>query len=247
MPGRPYGGGAAEDGVVVVDVRVVAATHVGHLRRRNEDHAVVAGTLLTGPSGDLDTRVDSPAVVAVLDGMGGHPAGDVASRLAAEAMVAGDVPTAEDEIAAVVDDLESTLVAHMRDHPDTTAMGTTLVAASLVDDTRAVVFGVGDSTARWWQDGASTNLLPLDRGPFGGITQVLGGSSSEESLRPHVATVEGPGRLLLCTDGLSDVVAPAMVDDLLGGDDPAAVAAALVEAALDRGGPDNVTLVLVDW
>lgn len=229
-----------------MDVHVVAATDVGHLRQRNEDHAVAAGVLLTGPETGLEDRITEPSVVAVLDGMGGHPAGDVASRLAGEAIAAARVPTDAAEVADLVENLEELLVRHMRDHPDTTAMGTTLVAASLLDDAHAMVFGVGDSTARWWQNGTSTSLLALDRGPFGGITQVLGGSTGTEALHPHVTTVEGPGRLLLCSDGLSDVVGTALIDDLLAEVDAATAVSTLVDAALAAGGPDNVTVVVVD-
>lgn len=229
-----------------MDVHVVAATDVGHLRQRNEDHAVVGEALLTGPDANLDDQITEPTVVAVLDGMGGHPAGDVASRLAGEAIAAAPVPTDAAQVASLVDDLEELLVRHMQDNPGTTAMGSTLVAAALLDDAHALVFGVGDSTARWWQDGTSTSLLPLDRGPFGRITQVLGGSAETEALHPHVTTVEGPGRLLLCSDGLSDVVDTARIDDLLSEVDAATAISRLVDAALAGGGPDNVTIVVVD-
>lgn len=227
-------------------VHVAAATDVGHVRRRNEDHAVVGTALLTGASGDRSDRLDPPFVVAVLDGMGGHPAGDVASRLAAEGLAAADPPADTEAVAAVVDDLQAVLCAHMRDEADTTAMGTTLVAATIHDSHRALVYGVGDSSAWWWADDRLGEVLPRDRGPFGGISQVLGGSTEATDLHPHVEPITGPGRLVLCSDGLADVVAPEDCHDALAADDPAVAAAAMVTLALDRGAPDNVTVAVVD-
>lgn len=227
-------------------VHVAAATDVGHVRRRNEDHAVIGPILLTGAAADHADHLDTPVVVAVLDGMGGHPAGDVASRLAAQGLAAADPPANADAVASVVDDLEAALYAHMRKHMDTTAMGTTLVAATVHDAHHALVYGVGDSSAWWWADGRLGELLPRDRGPFGGISQVLGGSTEAGDIHPHVEPVTGPGRLVLCSDGLADVVDPADCAPALAEEDPAAAAAALVALAIDHGGPDNVTVAVVD-
>ncbi len=227
-------------------VHVAAATDVGHLRRRNEDHAVVGGVRLTGAQATHDDRVDTPVVVAVLDGMGGHPAGDVASRLVAEALGEVDPPTDAAAVQALVDDLARLLLTHMEDHVETTAMGTTLVGATVRDQHRALVYGVGDSSAWWWAHGRLAEILPRDRGRFGGISQVLGGGAVAEPLAPHVEAVTGPGRLVLSSDGLADVVEPDACAAALADDDPATAAATLVDLALARGGPDNVTVAIVD-
>lgn len=227
-------------------LRLAAATDVGHVRARNEDHAVVATTLVTGARASLDESASLPTLVAVLDGMGGHPAGDVASGLAASALADTPPPEDPDDVADVVRGLHDVLVRHMADHPETTTMGTTLVAATIDAPHSALVFGVGDSMAIWLDDEGATSLLPLDRSPMGGITQVLGGSRGPAPLDPHVRRITGPGRLALVTDGISDVVAAAAIVDALEDADLAASADRLVRAALDRGAPDNATVVLAD-
>lgn len=227
-------------------VAVAAATDVGHVRRRNEDHAVVGTTIVRGDHDEQVADVRAPALLAVLDGMGGHPAGDVASRLVAEVVVDASVPVDRDGIPGLVTTMQRRLVGHMQDHPETTGMGTTLAAASLLDDATALVIGIGDSSALWWTDELA-ELVPRDRGPGGWITQVLGGSMEADHLDAHVLELTGPGRLLLASDGLTDVVDPTTVAEILGDHpEPAKAARSLVEAALGRGGPDNVTVVLAD-
>lgn len=229
-----------------VSIRVAAATDVGHVRRRNEDHAVVGASRLTGGNAHLDDTHALPLLVAALDGMGGHPAGDVASRLVAEALGATPPPADEPAVTDLVDHLQHLLVQHMESNPDTVAMGTTMAAAALHRPDTALVFGVGDSSALWWSHDRLDPVLPRDRAPGGGITQVLGGSFTRDDLHPHVAVVAGPGRLVLCTDGIADVVGGEAIGDLVGGSDLAAAADSLVAAALAAGGPDNATVVLVD-
>lgn len=225
---------------------VAAATDVGHVRRRNEDHAVVGTTLMTGDHDEVSDQLASPAMLAVLDGMGGHPAGDVASRLVAEVVAEADLPVDRDAVADLVASMQRRLLAHMRDHPETTGMGTTLAAASLLDPATALVIGIGDSAALWWADDL-IDVVPRDRSEGGWITQVLGGSSEADHLDAHVLELIGPGRLLLASDGLTDVVEPPVVAAALRDHpEPAKAARTLVEAALQRGGPDNVTVVVAD-
>ncbi len=225
---------------------VAAATDVGHLRRRNEDHAVVGATVLTGEHDEVAEQLSAPSLLAVMDGMGGHPAGDVASRLVADVLVAADQPVDRDGIADLVASMQHRLVGHMREHPETTGMGTTLVAASLLAPFRVLVIGIGDSSALWLTEDL-VDVVPRDRSAGGWITQVLGGAAEADHLDAHVLELSGPGRLLLASDGLTDVVEPAAIATILNDHaEPAKAARALVEAALARGGPDNVTVVLAD-
>lgn len=230
-----------------MDLPVAAATHVGHVRQRNEDHAVVGATVVGGEHAVYDERLAVPGMVAVLDGMGGHPAGDVASRLVAELLADCEVPTSPEEADELVRAAQAVLAAHMREHPRTRTMGTTLVAAALPTTDRAMVVGVGDSSVLMLADGRLTELVRRDRSGLGWITQVLGGGDVQEPLDPHVVEVSGPGRLLLCSDGLADVVPDGNVQQVLRqSESPRTAAEELVELALSRGGPDNVTVAVVD-
>lgn len=230
-----------------MNVPVAGITDVGRVRQRNEDQAVLGPRLVGGASDEHVTDLVVPAVVAVLDGMGGHPAGDVASRLAAEVLSEAAPPTATEEIEEIVNAMQERLYDAMAEQPETRRMGTTVVLASVLDEHRALVAGVGDSSAYWFDDDGLALVVAEDRSVAGWITQCIGGTVARDRLRPHVGEVSGPGRLLLCTDGVADVVAPTDVEGILR--DAVSVKDVvhdLAGRALEAGGPDNVTAVALD-
>jgi serine/threonine protein phosphatase PrpC len=226
MPARVLGYGG--------HMQVASRTEVGHVRRRNEDSLLVE---------------ESTGVVAVADGLGGHPCGDLASQTAVASIrdsLAGGLPAAAD----AGDWLTSALfVAHQAvlteagDDPDRAGMATTVVVA-VVGDEQTTVVHVGDSRAYLMTDG---DLRPLtrDHGLGGYITQALG---LDRSMVPDVTDVErvAGDRLLLCTDGLTNMVDDKGIAVLLAKGDPTEATGALVDAALGNGGIDNVTVIVVD-
>ncbi len=236
--------------MVTPSLHAAAATHVGHVRSRNEDHATVGSRVLNGNDDEHHERVELPSLLAVMDGMGGHPAGDVASGMVASHLAGVDPAslTTPAAVGGLVDALDQRLSEHMARHPETTTMGTTLVAAALQSPDTALVFAVGDSLALWWADDEVRAVFPPDRAAWGGITQVLGGShaAGDHRLEPHVVEVVGPGRLVLSSDGLTDMLGADELAAVLAVGDLQACAAGLVAAALDAGGHDNVTVVVID-
>lgn len=224
-----------------------AITDVGRIRQRNEDHAVVASRLVAGDHDEHAVELDVPTIAGVLDGMGGHPAGDVASRLAAEVLASSEPPRDAAGARDVVMEMQRRVYEHMEEVPEYRRMGTTVVFASLVDTDRAIVAGVGDSSAWWVDHEGLRTVVEEDRSVAGWITQCIGGMAAMDEVVPHVAEVQGPGRLLLCTDGLADVVDPHHAEGVLhDADTPKDAARTLVDLALDRGAPDNVTVVVLD-
>jgi PPM family protein phosphatase len=210
-------------------VQLAARTEVGHVRSRNEDAVVVAA---------------EDGLVAVFDGLGGHPAGDVASAAAAESVRAAApkaVASAEDLIAAVQAAHDAVLDAAAGD-PGRTGMATTAVVATLHGDTARVAH-VGDSRAYVLDTDGRLHQVTRDHGMGGYITQALGLDRGVDPDLTEVATPPGT-RLLLCSDGLSNMVDAADIGALLGAGDAEAACDALVEAALERGGIDNVTVVV---
>jgi protein phosphatase len=220
----------------------------------------------------------------VADGMGGHSAGEVASRLAVEAVdgfmrrTHGDTefswPYGIDPALSLDGNRLRTAIhlanrrvfraAESRD--DYTGMGTTVVGA-LVSDGRLVIASVGDSRLYLLQAGAFVQLTQddswvatilardpqVDRAALAHhpmrhvLTSVLG---AREEVQVHVserALADG-NLVLLCSDGLYGPVDEDSIRALLleGGELPA-IARRLVQAALDRGGPDNVTAVLIRY
>ncbi|MBW5444668.1 Stp1/IreP family PP2C-type Ser/Thr phosphatase [Cohnella sp. CFH 77786] len=241
-------------------MRTAWRTHVGKVRQVNEDRAW-SGTL-----------ADGWTAVIVADGMGGHRAGDVASELAvgclADALQFWDPEWTQDE--GVVRLQEMIRKANKVVHETASLneqyhnMGTTVVTAVL-NRHGGWIGHVGDSRI-YRLRGGKLELLTDDhtvinelfkagqlspeeaaRHPLRhAITRSVG---TDRDVRPDVKPIDWrPGdRLLLCSDGLSNMVEPQLLQMTLAQPGAALeqVADRLVEMALDAGGEDNVTVVLV--
>ena len=224
-------------------------SHVGLRRKLNEDTYHGDGGL---------------GLWLVADGMGGHEYGEVASAIARESVVRevrDGTPLTQAIRIAGEDILRSP-----RGRRDALPMGTTMVAAR-VQGPRFEVAWVGDSRAYLWQAGRLVQLSHdhsyvqelIAQGTLGVeearrhpqrkvVTQALG-VTDPQALR--VESVRGelkPGmQLLLCSDGLTEEVKDATIASIVGRTDLSAQECVdhLILAALDGGGSDNVTVVLV--
>jgi protein phosphatase len=228
------------------------ATHVGHVRDHNED-AVIP---------ESDGSSGGPVVVAVADGMGGAAAGEVASRLAIDAAVAGP-PSDTDTVRRITDGNRAVLDAVAED-PGHAGMGTTLTLG-VFDSAGVLHLGhVGDSRA-YRLRGDTLERLTTDhtyvmelvaRGHISPedalthprrnlITRVVG---MDDVVVDHAEIELSPGdRILLCSDGLTDMVNDDSIQQILESEPSLPGAAwALVEAANAAGGIDNTTVVIVD-
>jgi len=226
----------------------VERTDTGRQRRANEDAFFARAPLF-----------------AVADGMGGAQAGEVASRLAVEALEPGlpDGPGAADErLAAMVRDANAKIHALSRSAEGAIGMGTTLTAA-YVDGEEFALAHVGDSRAYRLRD-HKFELLSNDHSLVGEL--VLRGELTHEEAERHpqrsiITRALGPeGEVevdheswpaqagdvyLLCSDGLTAMVPEARVANIVRGAPSLAVAArTLVDEANAAGGKDNITVVL---
>lgn len=231
-------------------IHCVALTDQGQVRARNED-AVHA-----------DPRT---GLIAVADGMGGHNAGDVASRLAIESLVAAIAASARLVDAVAAANLK--IFAAAQSWPGCEGMGTTLSAARFTaEGTQLVVAHVGDSRVYRYRVGGEliritrdhTTLQDvLDSGayppeqarrlvPRSYLTRALG-IEAETTIDLHTLAVEEQDLYLLCTDGLTNLLSDEDIKSFLDRlhDGPLIdLARALIEAANARGGHDNVSVVL---
>jgi protein phosphatase len=239
--------------------RAAGATHVGRVRRGNEDTLRVE---------------ESRGVFLVADGMGGHAAGEVASALAADAVA--EALAAEVDRGAGLDALEAVLQrsfvaaheaisGHPARDPATQGMGTTLTALVLQPDGEYRVGHVGDSRMYLMRDGALRQLTrdhtwvqrEVDAGRLTPeaarrhhlshiLTRALGAGDPEapDLLR---GTVRPGDRLLLATDGLTGMLHDGILQAFLEERrEVEKVVRMLVTAANRRGGRDNVTAIVVD-
>ncbi len=231
-----------------------AATDVGRMRKNNED-----------------SYLSSKPVAAVADGMGGHSAGEVASAIAIEELATlGDRGPWENETAATDDLKKAILRANRRiremaasDHK-LNGMGTTLVAL-LEDGDMVHVANVGDSRGYLLRQGELSQvtvdhslvqelvddgrLSPEDaeRHPQRSVITRALGIEPEVEFDLFTYKLQVGDRLLLCSDGLSDVVGTTQIRNvLLRVRSPQKAARQLVTVANEQGGPDNITVIVVD-
>jgi PPM family protein phosphatase len=242
-----------------VELQHGAATDVGLQREGNEDAYLVA-----------------PPVFVVADGMGGHEHGDVASRIVVEEFTRlaeeGYAPTLGAE--AVTATLEASQ-RRIADYAAATGPGlrrtpgTTVVAALLVEDDAGIpawlLVNLGDSRIYVVHEGALrqvstdhsvvqelldageiTEVEALEHPERHVITRALGGPRFEPA-DFFVLPLTEAERVLLCSDGISGLVDDAGIEAVLTrSPDPRDAADRLVAAALDAGGDDNATAVVVD-
>ena len=239
-------------------VAVSAVSHPGLLRERNEDSLVVGpwtlcATVTESPQ-TLVFPLGTPLVVAVADGLGGHPGGDVASALVAR-RIASIGPALDDEetVRAVLNACNRAVYQAAAEGSELTAMGTT-VAGIVVRPGSLLIFNVGDSRVLAASRDGLRQVSVDDSPPLAPgqrttslVTQCLGGSPGYRAISPHVTAAPlSPGdRYLVCTDGLTDPLTTDLIGELMTDHDDGRAAFELWQAAIAAGGPDNITLAVV--
>jgi serine/threonine protein phosphatase PrpC len=228
-------------------VQCSAITHPGLVRARNEDAIAVSAATDIPPTGWTGSLSSSGGWALVADGIGGHAGGEVASRLVVE-FLRPVMPLLTDQcaVAQALAAASNGLFETMDRYPELRGMGTTIAAAILQND-RALVFNVGDSRAYLFQHGRLEEVS-VDHAVDGHtLTQCLGGLHGTRQIDPHVRTVRlaAGARLLLCSDGLTDMVANHRIAEIFGSDEPDH-ASMLLQAALAGGGRDNVSLAVLE-
>jgi PPM family protein phosphatase len=237
-------------------VRSAAGSDIGRRRAVNQDSAYTSSRLL-----------------AVADGMGGHAHGEVASTIAIGAVAEADAGLDGADLHEVdllaplrvaMDEAAQRLTDVADSDPSLRGTGTTLVAL-LVDETRVGVAHVGDSRAYLLRDDVLHQLthdhtlvqslvdegrITADEAADHPRRSVLVRTLQEGSpAEPDLFTIEGRvgDRFLVCSDGVTAVLADDEIHEVLAGTpEPADAVDRLIELANDGGGPDNITCVVAD-
>ncbi|ELK41800.1 protein phosphatase PrpC [Brevibacillus agri] len=240
-------------------MEIAMKSHVGRVRQINEDYyACVA---------DLNGRV----LAIVADGMGGHQAGDIASRLAVERIVKElrhldgqlDAEDAREQLMNAVLLANREVYDYAVNHPECSGMGTTVVAA-LLGESSVITAHIGDSRLYFY----NADGLVMKTEDHSLVNELLkSGQITEEeaSVHPHRNVImrslgtepdvlidlgqfewsEGDV-VLICSDGLTNKVGHASLENWLQKQiSLQAKVDGLVQEALDAGGEDNITLVAV--
>jgi serine/threonine protein phosphatase PrpC len=237
----------------MLNLRCAAATDVGLVREGNED-------------GSFTSR----GIFAVADGMGGHAAGEVASALVLSSFeqLAQRDDITPDDIVSTISDANATILRSAAVNVEQLDMGTTVSGIGVVRVgglDHWAVFNVGDSRVYRYAAGTLTQVT-VDHSEVEELLST-GRISSEEARRhPHRNVVtrslgSNPGptpdvwvfpptvgeRFLICSDGLTlEVDDDEIARILAASSDPKSTAEELVTCAVDAGGRDNVTVVVVD-
>lgn len=210
----------------------VAATHIGHVRENNEDNFLA---------------VPGRGLFAVADGMGGHAAGEVASRIAIEHLQGSTSRLNQDNFDKLFHTIHANLYFDMvRKFPKYTGMGTTLTACSIQDYMLRIAH-VGDSRAYLIRRGAAEQLTTDHAGP-GGLSNCLGGFKTALVWVQHIERkLFRNDIVVLMTDGLTNYLdaQPNVLTDLGNNVSFKNFADVLVVFALESGGHDNTTVVAV--
>lgn len=236
---------------MTLTARITAFTHRGLVRAGNQD-TIVVGDWVSRPAMEAPREIrhvlTQPIVCAVADGMGGHAAGEVASRHVAQRLAerAGDFSDTR-ATAAALEEIDGELYQAMARDENLLGMGTTVVGFVLAP--RAIWFNVGDSRLyRYDSDRlAQVSVDDSPPGPRRGLlTQSMGGALGPFAIEPHVGETElsAPTRFLLCSDGLTDMLDDDEIAACLARPDGDALAQ-LFERAMRAGGVDNISIVLM--
>jgi serine/threonine protein phosphatase PrpC len=243
-------------------IEIASLTDVGRQRANNED-----SYLYWEPESENEfARKGRLAVVA--DGMGGYEGGQEASRIAVETV-------RENYDCAFGDDAQQTLVAaliaahaniqsYAVEHPQLQGMGTTCTALAIVGSQLHFAH-VGDSRL-YLVRGATISRLTRDHSYVGRLVEsgIVRPEDAESHPQRHILTAAlGSGRevdpdfpeapylledgdsLVLCTDGLWSLVSEQEIASVIHSNSPADSCRILVQRALDRGGPDNATVIVL--
>ncbi|MDH3306398.1 MAG: protein phosphatase 2C domain-containing protein [Acidimicrobiia bacterium] len=224
-------------------------THQGLVRSNNQD------TVFPEASGTVDVAL----VVAVADGMGGHVAGEIASSVALAAAVATDGSPGQRVAAG-----NEAVVARSEQDSTLRGMGTTITLAEIAPDGRLVIGHVGDSRAYLLRNDA---ISQLTRDHTVVAEYVASGKINPEDVASHpqrsVLTraagltrdlpidqleerMVAGDRLILCSDGLSNMIDDDAIRRIASDGTAEATVWALIEAANQAGGHDNITVAVVD-
>ena len=164
---------------------------------------------------------------------------------------AGPLLDGEDKLRAALDACNREVYAVAARDPALTVMGTTVAGVVITAD-RVLAFNVGDSRVYAAGPGGVHQLSTDDRLseeglPAGIVTQALGGSDEPTLVDPHLVTspLSDDTSYLICTDGLTDPVPADMLDQVLRQQEDGRAVFELWKAAIEAGGPDNITIALV--
>ena len=238
-------------------MRAYAATDVGRVREVNQDYIYCS----LKPVGKL------PNLFLVADGMGGHKAGDLASRYTVESLIKNIENSHSDNPITIINDAivnaNKPLLLKAAESEEYSGMGTTLVVCTIIGESMYVA-NVGDSRL-YLYDGKLSQITrdhslveemvalgKLNRDEArrhekkNVITRAIGGAK-EAMADFFEAELTAGNRIIMCSDGLSNMVDDSEIEEIISSDlDIEDKTRKLLDRANENGGKDNIAVVIVE-
>jgi len=248
-------------------MQYIGLSDVGKVRQNNEDYILM-------PDNDKLRSIKTKSkkygyLFIVCDGVGGHNAGEIASKCAAQYLMDNwyggkyaELVDAE-RLKAIITEANAEIIKLSREKPDYSDMATTITAL-LVKGKTCFIANIGDSRTYLLSNNTLTQVTedhsavwPLYKGGFIAkddlrlhpkkhlITRALG---LDDEPQIDVFDIQSPstGIFLLCTDGLTDLLSDESIKEILQmNDDLNTKVDNLLRTALDNGGKDNVSMILI--
>jgi protein phosphatase len=244
----------------VFSLRFAAGTDRGLVRDSNEDSYKI-----------IPESSQNPYVYIIADGMGGHNCGEVASRMAVD-FISNYVQkdgnrlfssqNIEEKLKKLVEDTNTTVFETSLKNPEASGMGTTLTMAVIAGQ-KATVAHVGDSRLYLMRDEMIKQITEdhtyiwelIKKGSLTReeaevhprkhvITRAIG-SSPDLEVDMLTLEIQDEDILLLCTDGLTNMIGDDEIYRILKDNEPEAACEGLIEAAKSKGGEDNITVIVI--
>jgi protein phosphatase len=265
------------ENITKTQLRLTAKTDVGRVREHNEDNYVVCPDVQKKEWFFSDSIIESEegTLLVVADGMGGLNAGEVASAIAIETVQnyfnqdnRNKIESHEqvkDALINCINNAQSNMLSHAKEHPDTSGMGTTIVIAFIKDnilhtawvgDSRCYVFSkntelyYATKDHSYVQELVDAKQITMEQAfyhPESNIITRSLGDNSNKAPKPDFCSypIELGDKILLCSDGLNGMLQDDAILKILHENENINDAAiSLINAANDAGGHDNITLIL---
>ncbi len=242
-------------------IEFICVCNKGCIRHENQDNFLVDKHYLEAQNDGLNypleglVSVEGNPLFAVFDGMGGASCGEIAAYISADTLYKSDSEykiDSEDLLNTAYMQMNRNVCDYMTKNR-ISSMGST-ASVLLFKNNEYIVSNLGDSPVFRF---ANDRLIKISSehtdtesypGSKPGLTQYVGIPEEEFIIEPYFKTdsLDVGDRFLLCSDGLTDMVSNLEIGNILGESDIKTSAQKLVDAALENGGKDNITVVLCE-
>lgn len=235
-----------------IEICAAVKTHPGKIRSNNEDNYLLCDSfrkdLKESCSEMLVKTKKTPQLFAVCDGMGGEEYGEIASLLAVQNLKMYNYPALYENARMNIESI-TVLIDQERLRRNVSDMGCTL-AALYIDSGYAVSCNIGDSRVYHMRQNEFVQLSEDHRGHGNALLQYLGVPPEDFIIEPFFhepVKLKAGDKFLLCSDGITDMIDDNVLCKILNEKiEIKRIVDNLVDTALDKGGKDNITAMVID-